>query len=204
MSKVNFNPPFTGLSGPLKITDKSRGLDPAAAAAARKATYHWQVYVKKARVKKRSPAQIARAARYCYCDQAWTAISSQKMLHIKKWWLWARDLAAWQLPAYQTWMHGCLKNLPEMDLFYVFCWSGRYKYSNITDDIIPSQAIRLLDVPYLDSSGTDNEVWTLLPNTSLGENVSRVVVTPGTLEIIMPDVPPGGVLRWDVYSYPEM
>lgn len=201
MAKIKAKAPFSGFSGAIGTTDKSRGRGGGSVVLSKLPKQKWLLRVKKVKEKKRSPKQIARDQRYCFCDQRWKMMRSDRMFRLVSWWMWARNLKQWQYPAYQTWMHGCLKSLPEMDLFYVFCWVGRYRFTNETGANLPSQAIRLLDVRYLDSSGTDNEVWTLLPNSFLGENVPRDVVAPGTLEIIMPALPPGGSLAWDVYSY---
>jgi hypothetical protein len=207
--KVAF--PLDGVTGVLWGTDTTIGIEPGLASALRKIEEGrpgdknnrpmTQLYVVKAKTKTRSPKQIARTTLYCNCDVYWKNMRSDKMLRIVNWWMWAHGLPAWQLPGYQTWMHGCLKALPEMTLYYNYCWTGRYKITNSSATAIPSQAIRLLDVPYLDPAGMDNRVWTLLENSFLGVNVARTVIAPGTLEIVMPDLPAGNSFRWDVYSY---
>ena len=207
--KVAF--PLDGLTGVLWGTDNTIGIDPGLASALRKIENGrpgdknnrpmTQLYVVKAKTKTRSPAQIARTTVYCNCDKSWKYMRSDKMLHIVNWWMWAHGLPAWHLPGYQTWMHGCMKALPEMTLYYNYCWTGRYKLTNGGVTTFPSQAIRLLHVPFLNPAGTDNEVWTLLDNSFLGVVVARTVIAPGTLEIVIPSMLPGTSLRWDVYSY---
>lgn len=204
MSQVKYKVPISGAKGTVGKTDASKGRDPGIGATLSWTDKPYEYYVKKFAPRKRSPLQKARSDRYCYCDQKWEEMSSQRMLHLRPWWMQVHNLKSWTLPSYQTWMHGCLKGLEEMDLFGVFCWVGRYRLVNMTGAVLPAQSISLLDVPYLDPAGTDNEVHVLLPNGFLGGNVPRVVVEPGLLDILIPDMQPGDALAWDVYAYVDV
>ncbi|MDO9357146.1 MAG: hypothetical protein Q7T55_25835 [Solirubrobacteraceae bacterium] len=163
------------------------------------------VYKEKTRaVRKRSPKQIARGQRYCDCDEKWKEMSIAKMQRVRKWYLWTYNLKSTNLSNYHIWMRVCLKGWLEGDLFFPFCWAGKYRYLNDTGEILPARRVWLLDVPWLDSEGTDNEVHQLRGLRMDDHPVPRIVIAPGTLEISGPSLQPGSYIEYMVYAYADL
>jgi len=201
MAKPTYKFPFSSILGKFGRVDASRGRDPGISADLFTQNGISVYRAPQNKTVSTSPAVQARSKIYCDCDEQWKFITPAQRIALPGWWMWARGRIGTPLPAYQTWMKGCLASLPEMPLFANFCWVGRYALVNGTGADIPAQGITLTGVPYAVPTGDDNEVWTLLGNSHLGEQVDRWVSSPGTLTIDIPLIPPGSSLQWDVYAY---
>jgi hypothetical protein len=196
--------PLSAVQGKFGITDASRGLDTGMQAEIRY-SYPNNVYVApKKHTRTRSAAQIARSSRYCLCDQRWKEIGSQKMANVRAWYMWTYGLKSVHLSNYHLWMRVCLNNSLEGDLFFPFCWAGRYIYRNTGTSVIPAQPVALNGVPFRDPSGTDNEVHQLRGLRMDSEPVPRTVVAPGRIIIAGPSLQPGSFISYMVYAYADL
>ena len=200
MAKPTYKFPFSSILGKFGAVDASRGRDPGIAAEllTQKGVPIFRAPV--ARTNPTSSAVHAQSKIYCDCDELWKYISDPRRLHLVLWWKWARGRQPAPLPAYQTFMQACMSNAPEIFLFCQYCWVGRYHLVNNTFYDYPEQEILLTGIPYAVPFGNDNQVWTLLPNSHLGEQVSRSVITPGSVSITVPPTPVGASRWWDVYA----
>jgi hypothetical protein len=196
-----FKIPFAEVDGHFYKLDYSKGRDGGLLALLSKERGQIVYKVMKHRAYTKTPAMLAREARYGDCDMRWKFLKPQKFLHLKAWWRWARDLHQWNLPEYQTWMHGCLSAMPEMECFVKYCWVGRYRWRNTSDIYWPIQALYLTGVPSWDSSWRDNEVHRLYADNRLGEVVPSCATSPGVLEIVSHGLAPGHIMTYDVYAW---
>lgn len=205
MAKITqFKFPFSGIIGPFRRRDASRGRDGGFSATITKP--HSPPVLRKttALTPSKSTESCIRIGRYGSCDEYWKYLDTCRRERLPGWWTWARGRQKELLPAYQLWMKICMLDLVERWAYWDWCWVGRYAYFNHSLETLPEHDITLTGIPFSVSDGTDNVVYRIDVRGAILDDeagISRYVLEPGSIRIPVLAMKPYEERRWDIYAY---
>ena len=203
MAKPTYKFPFSSILGKFGRVDASRGRDPGISADLFTQNGISVYRAPQNKATSTSPAVQARSKIYCGCDEQWKFITTARRAALPGWWIWAFSRTGTPLPAYQTWMKGCLASYPEMLLLPSYCWIGRYQYTNQSYNVLPEHTLRLAGIPWSALETAAREVWALNQKGHIDtgtEATPHTIAEAGIIQITVSAMGPGEVRWWDVYA----
>lgn len=222
MAKVRTAFPIDGIGGVIEGQDRTIGRDKGLASSFR--IIRPKIYTRRADIVKLqlvattagtrggSAARHTRAQLYCFCDEAYQLLGSQKMMKLQFWWRAIRELPNAPISPYHIFMKICLKYMDEMAAFQTFSWCSRYFIKNNGSVAWVNFDITLTSVPVHQLDGQDLEVYLLLDIATkkgritydrlmIDKRLIHNVTVPGYAVVTIPSLAPGASCLIDIYSF---
>ena len=214
--------PYDKITGTIEGNDRTIGRDKGLSSSLRKIAAgtisdennrpKTQLYVTKAPTRGGSGNRHSRTQRYCFCDEGYQMLGSQKMMKLQPWWRAVRDRPADPMSPYHIYMKICLKYMAEMAAFKSFCYCSRFQVWNKQGIEWVNGQVLLTDIPVFQADGQDIEAYLLL---GIAEKKGRItydakmidyrlvhdVTVPGQALVTVPSLRFGTSCLIDVYSY---